>query len=54
MSELVRLSTPSVTVEQKKYLVDIRKKAGTAINTQIRQLIQKAMEESKAVNNEMV
>ena len=49
MSKFVKLSIPSVTPEQKAYLDDIKERSGTPVNVTIRQLIQKAMDESKAL-----
>ena len=46
MSEFTKLSNQSVTHEQKAWLLAIRERSGTPINVTIRQLIQKAMDES--------
>ena len=47
INKLTKLSNQSVTHEQKAWLADIKSRCGTPINVTIRQLIQKAMEESK-------
>ncbi len=47
MSKLVKLSVLSVTQAQKDYLDDIKDRTSVPINTTIKTLIQKAMDESK-------
>jgi len=47
MSEFTKLSNQRITHEQKAYLDDIKERSGTPVNVTIRQLIQKAMDESK-------
>ena len=49
MSKLIKLSVLSVTEEQKEYLDGIKERTSVPINTTIKQLIQKAMDESKAL-----
>ena len=47
MSRLIKLSVLSVTEEQKAYLDGIKERTSVPINTTIKTLIQKAMDEAE-------